>query len=74
MAAEAPGIGVHHGVDRPARRDRVDEGLDSQVGLHPIADGVPNDPVAAGGLDRAEVELFTELVLQQAEVLGTAAA
>ena len=33
------------------------DGLDGQAGLHPRLDGIADDPVGAGVLDRAEVEL-----------------
>jgi hypothetical protein len=48
---------MHHGHDRSTSHDRVVEGINGQLGGHPLSHGVADDPPAAGVLDRAEVEL-----------------
>lgn len=48
---------MHDGVDRAPEGDRVGQGGDGELGGHAVADAVADDPVAAGVLDRAEVEL-----------------
>jgi hypothetical protein len=48
---------VHDRLHRASQRDGVAQRVDGQLRGHPLVDGVADDALGAGVLDRAEVEL-----------------
>jgi len=48
---------VDHGAGRSAERDSVVEGVHGALRCHAIGDGIADDPVTAGILDSAQVQL-----------------
>jgi hypothetical protein len=53
----AAAVCVDHRVGRAWQRDGVGQGVDGQLGGHGFGHGVADDPVGAGVVDRAQVEL-----------------
>jgi hypothetical protein len=48
---------MHHRLRRVSQCDGVGERVDSEAGGHAVGHGVPDDPVAAGVGDRAQIQL-----------------
>ena len=48
---------MHHRVGRASQRDGVGQGVNGQLGGHGFGHGVADDPVGAGVLDRAQLQL-----------------
>ena len=53
----AAAVGVDHGAGRAAQRDGVAQGVTARSAVIRVDHGVADDPVGAGVLDRAQVEL-----------------